>query len=41
MTATLRLGYVPLLDAAPIIVADALGFAQEEGLRLARHAAPG
>jgi two-component system, oxyanion-binding sensor len=30
--ATLRLGYVPLIDAAPLIVAQELGFATEEGL---------
>ncbi|MFN4170590.1 MAG: ABC transporter substrate-binding protein [Pseudorhodobacter sp.] len=29
---TLRLGYVPLTDAAPLIVAQELGFAAEEGL---------
>lgn len=28
----LRLGYVPLIDAAPLIVARELGFAAEEGL---------
>lgn len=28
----LRLGYVPLIDAAPLIVAHELGFAAEEGL---------
>ena len=28
----LRLGYVPLIDAAPLIVAQELGFAAEEGL---------
>lgn len=30
----MTLGYVPLLDAAPLIVARALGFAEEEGLDL-------
>ena len=30
----LRLGYVPLTDAAPMILAHELGFAGEEGLRL-------
>ena len=40
MTVDLPVGYVPLLDAAPLIVADALGFAEEEGLHLALHAAP-
>lgn len=34
MTQRLRLGYVPLLDAAPLIVAETLGFAAEEGLSL-------
>lgn len=33
-------GYVPLLDAAPLIVADALGFASEEGLTLRLVPAP-
>ena len=40
MSVTLRLGYVPLLDAAPLIIAEALGFAEEEGLSLVLHAAP-
>lgn len=31
---TLRLGYLPLIDAAPLIVAHELGFAAEEGLGL-------
>jgi two-component system, oxyanion-binding sensor len=31
---TLRLGYVPLTDAAPLIVAHEIGFAAEEGLAL-------
>ena len=31
---TLRLGYVPLTDAAPLIVAQEIGFAAEEGLNL-------
>ena len=30
----LRLGYLPLIDAAPLIVAQELGFAAEESLRL-------
>jgi len=29
----MRIGYVPLLDAAPLVVADALGFFAEAGLR--------
>lgn len=32
-SATLRLGYVPLLDAAPLLVADALGLFARRGLR--------
>ncbi len=36
----LRLGYVPLLDAAPLIIARALGFGEEEGLDLVLDAAP-
>ncbi len=41
MTASvLRLGYVPLIDAAPLMVAEALGFAGEEGLELQLTAAP-
>lgn len=36
----LRLGYVPLVDAAPLWVAQALGFAQEEGLSLTLVPAP-
>ena len=40
MSVTLRLGYVPLLDAAPLIIAEALGFAEEEGLSLDLHTAP-
>ena len=41
MSAPLALGYVPLVDAAPLLVAEALGFAEEEGLRLSLHPAPG
>lgn len=40
MTVDLHLGYVPLVDAAPLIVAEALGFAEEENLRLVLHTAP-
>jgi two-component system, oxyanion-binding sensor len=41
MTRTpLTLGYVPLLDASPLIVAEALGFAKEEGLSLTLKPAP-
>ena len=41
MSATaLTLGYLPLLDAAPLLVAQALGFAGEEGLELTLIPAP-
>ena len=36
----LDVGFVPLVDAAPLIVAAELGFADEEGLRLALQASP-
>ena len=40
MSAALAIGYVPLVDAAPLLVAEALGFAEEEGLTLTLHPAP-
>ena len=40
MTVPLRLGFLPLVDAAPLIVAEAMGFAEEEGLALDLVAAP-
>ena len=41
MTATpLRIGFIPLLDAAPLLVASDLGFAEEEGLALTLTDAP-
>lgn len=41
MSATsLTLGYLPLVDAAPLLVAQALGFAGEEGLDLTLIPAP-
>ncbi|MGB8815425.1 MAG: CmpA/NrtA family ABC transporter substrate-binding protein [Paracoccaceae bacterium] len=40
MTADLHLGYVPLVDAAPLLLAEALGFAEEEGLHFILHPAP-
>ncbi len=40
MTVAMRLGFVPLVDAAPLIVAEAMGFAEEEGLALELIAAP-
>jgi ABC-type nitrate/sulfonate/bicarbonate transport system substrate-binding protein len=33
MTRLLRLGYIPLVDAAPLVVAAEFGFAEEEGLQ--------
>lgn len=40
MTSVLRIGFLPLVDAAPLIVAEAMGFASEEGLALDLVAAP-
>ncbi len=37
MTRRINVGYVPLLDAAPLIVAAEMGFAAEEGLDLVLH----
>ena len=36
----LKPGFVPLVDAAPLIVAEVLGFAADEGLELALTPAP-
>jgi NitT/TauT family transport system ATP-binding protein len=36
----LDVGYVPLLDAAPLVIARELGFAAEEGLELRLHREP-
>jgi two-component system, oxyanion-binding sensor len=36
----LHLGYLPLIDAAPLLIAQALGFAEEEGLALQLRPAP-
>ncbi|SDK75173.1 CmpA/NrtA family ABC transporter substrate-binding protein [Aliiruegeria lutimaris] len=36
----LTLGYIPLVDAAPLIIARELGFAEREGLALTLRAAP-
>ena len=36
----LSIGYVPLLDAAPVIIAREMGFAAEEGLSLVLRPAP-
>jgi two-component system, oxyanion-binding sensor len=40
VTVPLRLGFLPLVDAAPLLVAEAMGFAEEEGLALDLVAAP-
>jgi NitT/TauT family transport system ATP-binding protein len=40
MTVPMRVGFLPLVDAAPLFVADALGFAEEEGLALDLVSAP-
>lgn len=40
MTVTLSLGFVPLVDAAPLLLAKAVGFAEEEGLVLDLVPAP-
>ncbi|WP_417262948.1 CmpA/NrtA family ABC transporter substrate-binding protein [Celeribacter sp.] len=37
---TLSVGYIPLIDAAPLIVAQEMGFAAEEGLSLDLKPAP-
>lgn len=39
MTLPMALGFLPLVDAAPLIVAARLGFAEEEGLSPALHRA--
>jgi ABC-type nitrate/sulfonate/bicarbonate transport system substrate-binding protein len=36
-TTTLRIGFVPLIDAAPVIAAQERGFFAEEGLRVTLH----
>ncbi|MEM8591897.1 MAG: CmpA/NrtA family ABC transporter substrate-binding protein [Pseudomonadota bacterium] len=38
--APLKLGFMPLVDAAPLIIAAEMGFAEEEGLRLSLEASP-
>lgn len=38
---TLRIGFVPLTDAGPLLVAEALGFFDHLGLRVALSAEPG
>lgn len=38
--ATLSVGFIPLVDAAPLIVAEEMGFAREEGLSLDLVRAP-
>lgn len=36
----ISVGYIPLVDAAPLIIAREIGFAEEEGLTLTLNAAP-
>ncbi|MGR3321235.1 MAG: ABC transporter substrate-binding protein [Pseudooceanicola sp.] len=38
--ATLSVGYIPLVDAAPLIIAQEMGFAAEEGIALHLQRAP-
>ncbi|MFT6450950.1 MAG: NitT/TauT family transport system ATP-binding protein [Halocynthiibacter sp.] len=38
--AALGIGFIPLVDAAPLVIAHELGFAREEGLRLDLKRAP-
>lgn len=40
MTTVLSVGFIPLIDAAPLIVAEEMGFAHEEGLALDLSKAP-
>lgn len=40
MTLRIDVGFVPLLDAAPLVIAAEMGFAAEEGLDLALHREP-
>lgn len=38
--APLTAGFIPLVDAAPLVIAREIGFAEEEGLQLSLQAAP-
>lgn len=40
MSTPLRIGFIPLVDVAPLVVAHEIGFAEEEGLALDLVAAP-
>lgn len=40
IAATLSVGFLPLVDAAPLIVAHEMGFAAEEGIALDLRRAP-
>ncbi|MEO0993279.1 MAG: CmpA/NrtA family ABC transporter substrate-binding protein [Pseudomonadota bacterium] len=40
MSDTLSLGYIPLVDSAPLIIAREIGFAAEEGLTFQLHREP-
>ncbi|KMK68005.1 CmpA/NrtA family ABC transporter substrate-binding protein [Puniceibacterium sp. IMCC21224] len=39
-TIEINAGFIPLVDAAPLIIAREMGFAEEEGLSLILHSAP-
>ncbi len=39
-TSSLSAGFIPLIDAAPLVIAHELGFAEEEGLALTLHKSP-
>ena len=36
----LKIGFIPLVDAAPLIAASEMGFAEEEGLALSLSRSP-
>ncbi len=40
MKVSLSVGFIPLIDAAPVIIAHEMGFAAEEGIDLILHRAP-
>lgn len=40
MTRSLRAGFIPLVDCAPLVIAHEMGFAEEEGLSLALQRYP-
>ncbi|MEM7498643.1 MAG: CmpA/NrtA family ABC transporter substrate-binding protein [Pseudomonadota bacterium] len=40
MTGTIDIGFIPLVDAAPLIIAREIGFGEEEGIELVLHREP-